>query len=380
MKNTFKIVLIILMLTVGLSGCTNGMGVGDDSLSQQELWNRFKEYPRYLSEWGAQDCALVFENDDDLTFDYSVYLGEGYDFYFTELKSFNYEGGGIYKLEYENPYPDTFEKAVFYIDLNSKDSKGFKFGAYHNGVLEYVEVYADIGLTIDELYQALAKYNKWVEVDTDIYGGYFVKACEGDKFDFGKDYTDFWLRGTILNVEYHGYMHYTMTVDYPGYEGDEMTDPYDPYTAGFYMYYNPHFEQLIIELYEEAVEFAPDRELSAEEFFAELSKFTVWYEVDGENYRGFFAKFSDHNKFDLGLLQTDFWLQGTISGVEYHGSSYYTMTVDYEGYEGDEMTDPFDPYTAEYHIYYYPSNEVLMIVLYDTVVEFSPEVEQGLNQ
>ena len=31
-------------------------------------------------------------------------------------------------------------------------------------------------------------------------------------------------------------------------------------------------------------------------------------------------------------------------------------------------------------MYYYPNNDVLLIGLYDTMVEFAPDVEQGLDQ
>ena len=81
---------------------------------------------------------------------------------------------------------------------------------------------------------------------------YFVAVSDKDQFAFGIMNSGFGIIGTISNVAYHGYMHYTLTVDYPGYEGDEMTDPYDPYTEDYYMYFNPHFEELIIELYEES--------------------------------------------------------------------------------------------------------------------------------
>ncbi len=380
MKNILKLLLVVLLLVVGLSGCDSKMGGDDDGMSQKELWDYLDDYDRYLSEWGAEDCALVFDNGDDLTFDYSFYMGDEYNFYFTELISFTHEGNNVYRLEYNNPYPDNFDSAVFYIDLGSDVANGFKFASYNNEPSDYVNVYADIGLTTKQLYDALAKYKNWIEVDTDIYGGYFVNAHDNDKFDLGLMNSGFWTQGTIMNVEYHGYMHYTMTLDYPGYEGDEITDPYDAYTADLYMYYNPFFEMLVIQLYEEAVEFAPEIELSADDLFAELAKYDAWYEVDSENYMGFFAKFSGKDTFDLGLQQSDFWLQGTVTKVEYFGNMYYVMTVYHPEFEGNELSDPHDAYTAEYHIYYYPNHEVLLIGLYDTMVEFTPDVEQGLEQ
>jgi len=375
MRNIFKLLLAVLLLMVGLFGCNSGIGADDKAMSQRELWDYLGEHQRYLSEWGAQDCALVFKNGDDLIFDYSIYMGDEYNYYFTELINFSYEGDNLYKLEYENPYPDSFENAIFYIDSNSEIKNGFRFGNYYDDEINYVNVYADIGLTVKELYEALAKYNSWMEANTDIYGGYFVKAHDNDKFDFGLMNSGFWHQGTILKLEYHGYMHYTMTVDYPGYEGDEMTDPYDPYTADIYMYFNPYFESLIIELYNEPVEFTPERELTTAEFFTALAQYNTWIEVDTDVYGGFFIKAHDNNILDLGLMNSGFWIQGTVSDVVYHGNMYYTMTVDYPGYEGDEMTDPYDPYAAEYHLYYYPDNEVLLVKLYENWVEFTPERE-----
>ena len=40
------------------------------------------------------------------------------------------------------------------------------------------------------------------------------------------------------------------------------------------------------------------------------------------------------------------------------------MTVDYPGYEGDEMTDPYDPYAAEYHLYIILTM-ILLVQLYE---------------
>ncbi len=382
MKKTLKIILVVLLLFIGLSGCNTG---GDapkpdkKGMTQNELWDLLGKYPRYLSQWGAEDCALVFDNGDELIFDYSVYIDEDHNFYFKELLSFSYEGNDVYKLEYENSYPDNFDTAIFYIDLGSNVKNGFRFGTIRDGKVDYIEVFGDVGLTFKELYAAISKYNTWIEVDADFYGGYFVKAQDNDKFDLGLMNSGFWIQGTVSNLEYHGYMHYTITVDYPGFEGNEMTDPYDPYTLDYYMYYNPYFELLIIELKDGAVEFTPELELSADEFFAELAKYDVWYEVDSDNYRGFFAKFSGQNTFDLGLQQSDFWLQGTVTNVVYHGSMYYVMTVDYPEFEGNELSEPHDAYTAEYHIYYYPNHQILLIGLYDSMVEFSPDVGQGIN-
>ena len=73
------------------------------------------------------------------------------------------------------------------------------------------------------------------------------------------------------------------------------------------------------------------------------------------------------------MLQTEFWLQGTITDVKYYGSMNYIVTVYYEGFEGNELFDPYDPYSLDYQVYYYPNNKRLFIVLYDDVVEFSPE-------
>ncbi|HPW52844.1 MAG TPA: hypothetical protein PK631_00560 [Erysipelotrichaceae bacterium] len=371
MKKISVLFLVILMLIAGLTGCDRSDASNSNGLSQKELWDKLDDYQRYLSVWGGQDAALVFTNDDDLVFDYSFYLGEQYSLYFTELISFKEEGDDHYKLEYKNPYPDSFESSIFYIDLSAKDNTKFSFGMYQNGKLIYIDVFADVGLTAEELFAGLAKYNSWL--DEDVYGGFIVKAHDKNKFDLGLVNSDFWLQGTISNVKYNGYMSYTLSVDHPGYEGDEMTDPYDPYTADYSLYFNPHFELLIIHLNEQAVEFVPEIGFTASELFEELAKYNSWMEVGTDVYGGYFVKAHDKDKFDLGLMNSGFWQQGTIVSIKYNGNMNYTISVDYPGYEGDEMTDPYDPYTAEYNIFYYPSNEILVIELYNEIVEFAPE-------
>lgn len=378
MKRIISLFMVVLLLIIGVSGCNGGKDGPVKSFNQQELWEFLGKHPRYLSEWGADDCALVFDNGDDLTFDYSVYMGEEYNFYFTELISFNKEEENLYKLEYKNPYPEQFENAIFYIDLSSKNKDAFYFGMYYDGSLDYVEVFGDTGLTADELFKALSKHERWLDVDADMYGGYFIQVHDKDQFSLGLLNSGFGLVGTISNVKYHGYMHYTLTVDYPGYEGDEMTDPYDPYTVDYYMYYNPFSETFIVELYEEVVEFAPEVGLTEKELFSALSKYEKWLEVDDDIYSGYFIKAYDKNKFDLGLSNSGFWIQGTIASIKYIGQMTYSMVVDYPGYEGDEMTDPYDPYTVTYTVYYNPNNEVLKIELDEKSVEFAPDV--GLTQ
>ena len=372
MKRIISLFMVVLLLIIGVSGCNGGKDGPVKSFNQQELWEFLGKHPRYLSEWGADDCALVFDNGDDLTFDYSVYMGEEYNFYFTELISFNKEEENLYKLEYKNPYPEQFENAIFYIDLSSKNKDAFYFGMYYNGSLDYVEVFGDTGLTADELFKALSKHERWLDVDADMYGGYFIQVHDKDQFSLGLLNSGFGLVGTISNVKYHGYMHYTLTVDYPGYEGDEMTDPYDPYTVDYYMYYNPFSETFIVELYEEVVEFAPEVGLTEKELFSALSKYASWSAIPSSA-KEYFIKVYDKNVFELGLKQSGFWIQGTIASIKYNGEMYYTLTVDFPGFEGNEMTDPYDPYTAEFALYFYPNNEVLIMGLYEEVVEFAPD-------
>lgn len=372
MKRIISLFLVVLLLVIGVSGCNVGTDKPSKSFNQQELWEYLGKHPRYLSKYGADDCALVFDNGDDLTFDYSVYMGEEYNFYFTELKSFEVENDKLYKLEYENPYPEHFEKAIFYIDCSSENENAFYFGMYYGGSLDYVEVFADIGLTADELFKALNKYERWVDVDADMYGGYFVAVSDKDQFAFGIMNSGFGIIGTISNVAYHGYMHYTLTVDYPGYEGDEMTDPYDPYTVDYIVYYNPNTEILIINLYDETVEFAPDVGLNFDQVVNELSKYVTWLATE-DSPREYFIRVYDKDTFELGLSQSGFWIKGTIADIKYHGQMTYTLTVDFPGYEGDEMTDPYDAYTMEYTMYFYPTHDILIMELYEEIIEFAPD-------
>ncbi|NLZ76031.1 MAG: hypothetical protein GX914_05950 [Erysipelotrichia bacterium] len=372
MKNFFKLFLIILLLVVGLSGCDKGLK--NKKLNQQQLWEYLSKYPRYLSEKGAtDDCALVFTEGDDLVFDYSFYKGEEYNRYFTELISFTNERDYLYKLEYENPYPEEFDNAIFYIDLNPKEDNIFKFGRHLNqGSLEYVNFFADIGLTFEELLSKLNEHKTWLEVSSDLYGYYFLEIHDENQLSLGVMNSGFGLNGTISNIEYNGYMSYTVTVDYPGYEGDEITDPYDAYTTDYYMYYNPHYEILKMKLYDELIEFAPDKGLNLEEFLKALADYNSWIEENtGKDY---YLGAESSGRFYLGNIKKDILYDGTLSNVEYNGYKSYTITVDYPK-EGNKAA-----YAVEYSMYFGPKTEILMVEIEGSAVEFVPDKGLAIDE
>ncbi|MGI6608356.1 MAG: hypothetical protein ACOX1F_05175 [Erysipelotrichaceae bacterium] len=379
MKKIFSLILVVLILITGLSGCDGSSGGDTKGLTQEQLWDYLDDYHRFLSVWGGEDAALVFKDGDDLIFDYSFYLGSDYNLYFTDLISFNYEGDNIYKLEYKNPYPDEMESGVFYIDLSSKYENKLSFGMYEDGELRYVDVFADVGLTQEELYNELNKYDMWLESTTEVYAYYFFRAHDKDQFELGLTNSGFWSNGKVSKVIYHGYMTYAVSVDYEAYEGDEITDPSDAHTTEYFLYYNPNFELLMINLSEKAVEFVPDVGLTANKLMEELEKYPAWLEATSELYGYYFVKFHDGDQFEMGLMNSGFWTLGTISNIKYQGHLTYRLTVDFPGSEGNEMEDPHDPYTSEIDLYYNPKHEILVITFYDKATEFIPDRSKSID-
>ncbi|MGI6608357.1 MAG: hypothetical protein ACOX1F_05180 [Erysipelotrichaceae bacterium] len=332
------------------------------------MWDYLNNYPRYFSEKSAvDDCALVFGENYKLIFDFSFYKGEEYNYNFTELISFSNEADYLYKLEYENPYPDKFDNAIFYIELDPEDNTRFRFGRHLEGDFDYIELFADIGFTAEELFSQLNKYDAWVEITNKLYGYYFLETSDENQVSIGIMNSDFGITGNISEVEYHGYMSYTVSVDYPGYEGDEMTAPYEPYTADYPVYYNPSLEYLVIEMYKKRIEFAPDKGLTLEKFVAELVKYDSWVEADVE-IGGYYLISDKDNRLYLGRNNKIWSYDGTVSKVEYNGYNSYSVTVDYPK-EGNK-----DAYTIVYEIYFCPNSEILLIGIENQTVKFVPDI------
>lgn len=367
------IFLFISVLVLCLTGCNNDNKLPKNGLNQQELWDYLDNYSRFLSVWGPEDSALMFKNDKDIVFDNSVYYGEGFDYNFTELKSFTYEGNNIYKLEYQNLYPDFFESSIFYIEIIPEFENKIRFGMYYDGKLEYVDLFGDVGFSKEQLIAEFAKHEYWLEAHNEMYGLYYFNVFDNDKFNLGITNSGFEFSGTISKIDYLGYMYYNIIVDYPGFEGDDMYEPYDPYSIEYITYYNPNFEKLLIHINDEMVGFAPEVNLSSDELLTILNKYDKWIQIDDEIYAGYFIIAHDKDKLDLGLSNSGFWISGTITEIRFSNHMSYTVVVSYPGYAGDEITDPYDPYTMEYYFYYNPDGEVLMIQLDGDSIEFAPD-------
>ncbi|HPW53508.1 MAG TPA: hypothetical protein PK631_03970, partial [Erysipelotrichaceae bacterium] len=319
MRKLIKLILVALFLIIGMSGCDKGNKL--KKMNQKQLWEYLSQYPRYFSDWGVDLYAFVFENEDDLTYDISHRMDEEYNLYFTEVISFSNEDDYLYKIEYENPYPDEIEKTIFYIQLNPEDSTRLKLGVYNSGELVYYDLYADVALTKEELFGKLSKYNAWTEENNILDGYYFLRAHDKNQLSLGIMSSGFGLTGTISDVKFHGYMSYTVSVDYPGYEGDEITDPYEAYTADYEVYFNPYKEHLTITISGVEVNFVPDKGATLKEFYDFIAEYINWCEAHVTS--GFFINVHDDNQFYLGHRIMDFWRDGKMSKLEYKGYNSY---------------------------------------------------------
>ncbi|HQB31789.1 MAG TPA: hypothetical protein PLI19_00525 [Erysipelotrichaceae bacterium] len=363
MRKLIKLILVALFLIIGMSGCDKGNKL--KKMNQKQLWEYLSQYPRYFSDWGVDLYAFVFENEDDLTYDISHRMDEEYNLYFTEVISFSNEDDYLYKIEYENPYPDEIEKTIFYIQLNPEDSTRLKLGVYNSGELVYYDLYADVALTKEELFGKLSKYNAWTEENNILDGYYFLRAHDKNQLSLGIMSSGFGLTGTISDVKFHGYMSYTVSVDYPGYEGDEITDPYEAYTADYEVYFNPYKEHLTITISGVEVNFVPDKGATLKEFYDFIAEYINWCEAHVTS--GFFINVHDDNQFYLGHRIMDFWRDGKMSKLEYKGYNSYILTVDYPK-EGNN-----DAYSIKYPLYFSLNSETLFLEIENISLEFVPD-------
>ncbi|MGI6509139.1 MAG: hypothetical protein ACOX1L_00960 [Erysipelotrichaceae bacterium] len=363
MRKILKLTLVILFLFVGLSGCGNGSKL--KKMNQQQLWEYLNQYPRYFIVLGTDLLAVKFENEGDITIDFSHIMDEKNNLYFTEIISFSNEEDDLYKIEYENPYSDNLEESIFYIQLNPEDSTRLMLGTYNFGEIKYYDLYADVALTKEELFEKLSNHKAWVEEKRDLDGYYFLEAYDKDQLSLGIKSSGFGITGTISDVKFNGYMSYTVSVDYPGYEGDEITDPYDAYTTDYEMFFNPYTEYLTINITGVKVNLVPDKGATLKEFYDFIAEYINWCEARVTS--GYFFNVHDNNQFYLGHRMLDFKCDGKMSKLEYNGYNSYTLTVDYPKDANK------DAHSIQYPLYFSLNSEIMFFTIENIALEFVPD-------
>ncbi len=275
------ILFLVLILMFGLTGCflfnppTPGPDPKplDNELTQEELWDYLDDYPCYLTQRGIKEAVIVFSNDSQLNIDGSHIPVYSFNYKYSDLKSFSYEGENIYKVEYENFYENLFDSSIFYIEFDPEIKNRLKFGTYYNGELEYQDLYADEGLTLDELIAGIAKYDYWFEVNG-LFGYNFIAINEDNMFYHGLMNTSYARVGKITKIEYLGLMLYEVTIDYPAVP-DGIDPGHEAYCKTYYMNFNPYGEMIEFENVDGNYRwFYPDKGLTKEELFTHIGNDT----------------------------------------------------------------------------------------------------------
>ncbi|MGI6509142.1 MAG: hypothetical protein ACOX1L_00975 [Erysipelotrichaceae bacterium] len=339
MKKIFTMLLVVIMV-LGLAGCelpwfspSPSPGPGpepkpdpdpeptDSGLTLQELWDYLDDYPCYLSDNGLDDYVVVFDDDHNITIDnFNVLEKESINYYFNMLDSFNYEGDNVYKLEYINTYSDRFNNGTFFIKFNEETKDKIEVGMYFNNTLDFFELRADTGMSLDQLLSAIRKY-EWLQEKELLC--WFIRIYDNE-FSHGIVASSYWFYGPVAKLNYLVKFMYQITIDYPAKE-EGINPANDAYTTTHLLFYDPVHERIrFINHDDNYCWYYPDTGATIEEFFAANDGYKF---VGQKNINYIFYK--DNGKYYVYLKNTKYNISNTleVKSIKYEQYNQYEFVV-----------------------------------------------------
>ncbi|HPW52841.1 MAG TPA: hypothetical protein PK631_00545 [Erysipelotrichaceae bacterium] len=357
MRKIISLFLVLIILS-GLTGCLpaepdsdpgTDPGNVDTGLTIQELWDYLDNYNCFITGRGVKDSVFIFDNTDDLMVKFPYRKNPDDNFHFTEIISFDYEGNNRYKIEYENPYVDALENAIFYIEFNPEHSNTVNFGTSGNGEIYYQQLYGDEPLTIAEILEIIDGQDYWLS-DTGIVAEYKVQIIDGNTINHGIMFSGYGRSGTVSHIEFKGMTTYEITIDYPAKEPSEIDEGYAAYSKTHKLVISPYIQYIGFETDKADVPFKwfyPDTGLTITALFDKLEGKLFESGNTGIEYR-----FEVQNgKYCINVNDPNSTLSGLyeVSSLEYIGGGHYTYKavisggnnvywmIDYNYHDGREM-------------------------------------------
>ncbi|MBR5341139.1 MAG: hypothetical protein IK151_04350 [Erysipelotrichaceae bacterium] len=258
--------------------------------------------------------------------------------------------------EMTDPY-DAYD--VFYTikyDLNKPAEYDCTIESEDHSVSRNYHYRSDKGLSNEELLKLLEK-NSWYY---DEYQGYFCKFDAARKsYQETISQTSYFLEAEINEIKYLGMGSYQMTMHVPAFAGNEESDPHEAYD----LIYTIDIYESDPSLFTCTVEssdhvsinsffYESDKGLSLDELLKQL-------EANGDFFcetLGTIGSFNATEKtYEEMMDATSYYLKAAITDFRYLQAKQYELTLHVDGFEGNEMTDPYDPY------------DIIMVLTYDTL-------------
>ena len=203
----------------------------------------------------------------------------------------------------------------------------------------------------------LLEKNSWYY---DEYQGYLCKFDAARKsYQETISQTSYFLEAEINEIKYLGMGSYQMTMHVPAFAGNEESDPHEAYD----LIYTIDIYESDPSLFTCTVEssdhvsinsffYESDKGLSLDELLKQL-------EANGDFFcetLGTIGSFNATEKtYEEMMDATSYYLKAAITDFRYLQAKQYELTLHVDGFEGNEMTDPYDPY------------DIIMVLTYDTL-------------
>ena len=353
-------VLILLLMIFSLCGCNKDEKPAENKFDENALLEVLEANSRFVEK--GQDLYVSFNKQQRS--------------YVEMIKNSGYylsaEISKIEKLE-ENKYLLTLHVPAFEgnemtdpydaydvlytidYDLNKPSEYDCTIESQDHSYSASYHYVSDKGLSDEQLLKLLEQ-NSWYY---DKYQGYLCK------FDAAKrsyqetiSATSYFLEAEISKIDYQGLGVYKMTMHVPAFAGNEMSDPHEAYdliyTIDIYES-DPTWFSCTVETpdhsFSNSFYYVSDKGLSLDEllklleqngdFFCEDNSLIGWFSASEKTYQEM-------------IYATSYFLIAKITDFRYLQSNQYELTLHVDGFEGNEMTDPYDPY------------DIIMVLTYDS--------------
>ena len=212
----------------------------------------------------------------------------------------------------------------------------------------------DDGFDENALLQALEDNSVFGDKDHQLYVCFYKNTRTYEEMI--KD-TSYYLKMEITKVEKLEDNRYQLTMHVPEFAGNEEMDPYDAYDLIYTLTYDmnkPTEYDCTVEptdhSYSNKYHFVSDRGLSEAELLKLLEANSQFF-CEEQGTIGWFN--AAEKTYEETMDATSYYLKAYITDFMYLMGNEYELTLHVDGFEGNEMTDPYDPY------------DISMILTYD---------------
>ena len=200
----------------------------------------------------------------------------------------------------------------------------------------------------NELLQILEDNSRFVDKESQLYVGFHKGQRSYDEMIKNSGY---YLKMDIAQIEKLEENKYLFTMHVPAFAGNEEIDPYDAFDLLYTLTYDlnkPTEFDCLVETTDhsssETYHFVSDKGLSQQELLQLLEENSEFFCDETGTIAWFNAADQTYEETKDG---TSYYLNAAITSVTYLLGDEYELNLHVDGFAGNEMMDPYDPYDIQ---------------------------------